>query len=129
MRSNRPSGMLAFTIVWIGQAISLLGTSMTAFALTIWAYQLTGKATTLALVGFFHVTPLLIISPIAGAIVDRSNRKLMMMLSDLASGMATIGILLLHLTGSLQIWTCTSPAWSRGYSRPSNGRRIRQRSP
>ena len=104
MRSNRPSGMLAFTIVWIGQAISLLGTSMTAFALTIWAYQLTGKATALALVGFFHVTPLLIISPIAGALVDRSNRKLMMMLSDLASGMATIGILFLHLTGSLQIW-------------------------
>lgn len=96
--------MLAFTIVWIGQAVSLLGTSMTAFALTIWAYQLTGKATALALVGFFHVTPLLIMSPIAGAIVDRSNRKLMMMLSDLASGMATIGILLLYLTGGLQIW-------------------------
>jgi MFS family permease len=96
--------MLAFTIVWIGQAVSLLGTSMTAFALTIWAYQLTGKATALALVGFFHVTPLLIMSPIAGAIVDRSNRKLMMMLSDLASGMATIGILLLYLTGGLQLW-------------------------
>jgi len=102
---------------------------MTAFALTIWAYQLTGKATTLALVGFFHVTPLLIISPIAGAIVDRSNRKLMMMLSDLASGMATIGILLLHSPAACRSGTCTSPAWSRGYSRPSNGRRIRQRSP
>jgi MFS family permease len=103
-QEKRPSGMLAFTIVWIGQAFSLLGTSMTAFALTIWAYQLTGSATALALVGFFHVTPLLLISPVAGAIVDRSNRKLMMMLSDLASGLATIGVLVLYLTGNLQIW-------------------------
>jgi MFS transporter, DHA3 family, macrolide efflux protein len=104
MRFHRPSGMLGFTVVWIGQAVSLLGTSMSAFALTIWAYELTGKATALALAGFFHVTPLLIFSPIAGAIVDRSNRKLMMMVSDLASGMATIGILILYLLGDLQIW-------------------------
>ena len=104
MRLSRPSGMLGFTVVWVGQAVSLLGTSMSAFALTIWAYQLTGKATALALAGFFHVTPLLIFSPIAGAIVDRSNRKLMMMLSDLGSGAATIGILVLYLFGDLQIW-------------------------
>lgn len=104
MISKRPSGMFAFTIVWIGQAVSLLGTSMSAFALTIWAYELTGKATALALAGFFHVTPLLIFSPIAGAIVDRSNRKLMMMLSDLGSGVATIGVLILFLTGRLELW-------------------------
>jgi MFS family permease len=103
-QEKRPAGMLAFTIVWIGQAFSLLGTNMTAFALTIWAYQLTGSATALALVNFFYVTPLLLISPVAGAIVDRSNRKLMMMLSDLASGLATIGILILYITGNLQIW-------------------------
>jgi MFS family permease len=96
--------MFSFSIVWIGQAVSLLGTSMSAFALTIWAYQMTGKATSLALVGFFHMTPLLIFSPIAGVIVDRSNRKLMMMLSDVASGLASIGILVLYLTGNLQIW-------------------------
>jgi len=96
--------MFAFTIVWVGQAVSLLGTSMTAFALTIWAYELTGTATALALAGFFHVTPLLIFSPIAGAIVDRSNRKLMMMISDLGSGIAAIGILILFMTGQLELW-------------------------
>lgn len=104
MINKRPSGMFAFTIVWVGQAISLLGTEMSAFALTIWAYELTGKATALALAGFFHVTPLLIFSPFAGAIVDRSNRKLMMMLSDLGSGMATIGILVLFMAGRLELW-------------------------
>lgn len=77
---------------------------MTGFALTIWAYQLTGSATALALVGFCNVVPLLVFSPLAGAIVDRSNRKLMMMLSDLAAGLGTIAILLLYITGNLQIW-------------------------
>ena len=104
MQTKRPSGMLGFTIVWAGQVVSLLGTQMSAFSLTIWAYELTGSATALALVGFFFLTPLLVISPIAGAIVDRSNRKWMMALSDLAAGAATVGVLSLYLTGGLQIW-------------------------
>jgi MFS transporter, DHA3 family, macrolide efflux protein len=97
-------GMPAFIVIWIGQAISLLGTGMTGFALTIWAYEKTGQATTLALVGFFFVTPMLVLSPIAGAIVDRANRKLMMMVSDLAAGVATIGIFILNASGQLEIW-------------------------
>ncbi|MFN8451442.1 MAG: hypothetical protein U0521_23365 [Anaerolineae bacterium] len=48
----RPTGMRAFLIVWAGQLVSLLGTAMTQFALTIWAYQLTQSATALALVAF-----------------------------------------------------------------------------
>jgi MFS family permease len=104
MLQRRLTGMPGFTIVWIGQVVSLLGTNMSAFALTVWAYELTGSATALALVGFFYMTPMLVFSPIAGAIVDRSNRKLMMMLSDLASGVATISILALFLAGRLQIW-------------------------
>jgi MFS family permease len=96
--------MFAFSLVWVGQTISLLGSAMTGFALTIWAYQLTGSATALALVGFFHIVPLLVLSPVAGAIVDRSNRKWMMMLSDLAAGLGTVAILLLYATDSLQIW-------------------------
>lgn len=104
MAKKRPQGMLGFTIVWIGQIISLLGTNMTGFALTIWAFEITGSATALALVGFFFVTPMLVFSPFAGAIVDRYDRKLMMMISDLASGVATIAILILYSSGNLQIW-------------------------
>jgi MFS family permease len=97
-------GMRSFVVIWIGQMFSLLGTSMSGFGLTVWAYELTGSATALALVGFFYVTPMLIISPLAGALVDRSNRKLMMMISDLSSGLATVSILILYSTGHLQIW-------------------------
>ncbi len=101
---NQPTGMKAFTVVWFGQVISLLGSAMTQFALTIWAWQITGSATALALVGFFSFGPTVLISPIAGALVDRWNRKLVMMLSDLAAGLSTVAILLLYLGGHLQVW-------------------------
>jgi MFS family permease len=103
-QSNRPKGMTTFTIIWVGQVVSLLGTAMTGFALTLWAYEITGKATPLALVGFFFVTPMTILSPFIGTLVDRSNRKLMMMLSDLAAAFNTIVILVLFTTDSLEIW-------------------------
>lgn len=102
--SKRPAGMTGFTVVWIGQLVSLLGTSMTNFALTIWAFEQTGRATDLALIGFFFMVPLLIVSPMAGAIVDRNDRKLMMMISDLASGVVTIIVLILFATGLLEVW-------------------------
>lgn len=98
------SGMFGFTIIWIGQMLSLLGTSMTGFALTIWVWQATGQATALALVGFANFAPVVLFSPIAGAIVDRYDRKKVMMLADLAAGLPTMALLLLYSTGSLQIW-------------------------
>jgi MFS family permease len=97
-------GMPAFVVIWIGQAISLIGTGMSGFALTIWAYEKTGQATTLALVGFFFLLPMIAFSPVAGAIVDRSNRKFMMIISDLGAGVATIGIFLLNRADMLEIW-------------------------
>ncbi len=96
--------MRAFTLVCAGQTFSLLGTGMTGFALVIWAYLQTGQATTLALAAFFRFAPTVILSPIAGALVDRWNRKLTMMLSDLAAGVGTIVLLVLYLPGALQVW-------------------------
>ena len=98
------TGMRGFTFIWLGQFTSLLGSSMTNFALTIWAWEKTGTATALALTGLAFVLPNILVYPIAGALVDRWNRKLVMMISDLAAGIGTIFILLLHISGSLQIW-------------------------
>lgn len=96
--------MRAFTIVWFGQLVSLTGTGMTQFAIALWAWEITGQATALALVGFFAFAPTILFSPIAGALVDRWDRKLVMMLSDLAAGASTIILLLLFLSDNLQIW-------------------------
>ena len=99
-----PSGMTAFWIVWAGQLVSLLGSGLTQFALTIWLFRETGQATQLALMGVYFMVPLLFMSPVVGVMVDRYDRKLMMMLSDLAAGVTTIFILVLYVSGSLEIW-------------------------
>jgi MFS family permease len=96
--------MLGFTIIWIGQTLSLLGTSMTGFALMIWAWQTTQQATAMSLIAFFNFFPIILASPIAGAIVDRYDRKKIMMLADLAAGLPTVAVLLLYTTSGLQIW-------------------------
>lgn len=104
VQDSRLSGMRGFVIVWFGQVVSLVGSAMSGFALAIWAYQESGTATALALVAFFAFAPTVIFSPIAGALVDRWNRKLVMMLSDLGAGIASILIFGLYATGNLEIW-------------------------
>jgi DHA3 family macrolide efflux protein-like MFS transporter len=103
-KKYRLSGMSGFTIVWIGQIVSVLASGMTTFALTIYMYQQTESATAMAFVQVAYITPFLLMSPIAGVMVDRYNRKLMMMVSDIASGLATMSVLILFTTGHLQYW-------------------------
>lgn len=77
---------------------------MTVFAITLWAWELTGSATALALIGFFYFAASISIAPFAGVIVDRSNRKRLIILGDTVAGLSTVAILLLHLAGNLEIW-------------------------
>ncbi len=104
MQKTKLGGMVGFTVVWLGQVISLMGSAMTQFALTIWIYQETGQATSLALMIFFGLGPTVLLGPVAGALVDRWNRKLVMMLSDLAAGLTTIAILILVSIDGLELW-------------------------
>ena len=93
-----------FLIIWLGQLVSAIGSSITAIALEIWAWEITGKATTLALVGFFSLLPSILITPISGAVVDRFNRKFLMMLGDTVAVLTTIVLLFLYINKDLQIW-------------------------
>ena len=104
MARVRPKGMKAFTLIWAGQVVSLIGSAMTAFGVSVWAWQVTGRATALSIVAFCSFTPIIIMSPIAGALVDRWNRKVTMGVSDVASGLGTVIMLVLYATGHLQIW-------------------------
>ncbi len=98
------TGMRGFTLLWAGQVISLIGSGMTWFAFTIWAWEASGKASALAAIGFLTFLPSVLFSPLAGALVDRWNRKLVMLLSDLAAACGTLIVLLIYTFGSLQLW-------------------------
>ena len=102
--TKRPTGMFGFTIVWLGQIVSVLASAMSQFGLTIWMFEKTGSATALGLMQVFFITPFLLISPFAGVMVDRHNRKMMMMVSDLGAGLATVLILVFQALGILQFW-------------------------
>ena len=100
--------MQTFFIVWIGQVISLLGSKLTEFALGFWildqTYQGTGKITQFALTILFMYLPKVIISPLAGVLVDRWNRRSAMIMSDLGTGIITLVMLSLVVTHNLAVW-------------------------
>jgi DHA3 family macrolide efflux protein-like MFS transporter len=103
-RLPRPTGMKAFYTLSAGQFLSMLGSGMARFAITLWAWEITGSATALALAAFFGFAPALILRPIAGALVDRWDKKLTMIISDLAAGLGSVILFALSLNGMLEIW-------------------------
>lgn len=101
---NIPANLRPFITIWIGQFISILGSEITDFAITIWAWEITGKATPLSLILLFAKIPSIIAAIFAGVIVDRYNRKFLMFFGDTASCLSTIFLLVLSLTNNLEIW-------------------------
>ena len=93
-----------FLVIWLGQCVSQTGTAMTAFALLVWAYQETGRATSVALIGMCWFLPYVAVSPFAGVWVDRLDRRRVMLCADAVAGLATCGLLALYAAGALRIW-------------------------
>ncbi|OKH26680.1 MFS transporter [Hydrococcus rivularis NIES-593] len=96
--------MRTFLFIWIGQVVSLLGSKLTEFALGVWVYQQTESLTQFAFVVLCMYLPNLLVSPFAGAIIDRWDRRWAMILSDLAAGISTLTVMGLLWTNSLQVW-------------------------
>ena len=82
----------------------MLGSGLTSFALGVWIFQKTGNATPFALTVMFSSLPRVLLSPVAGSLVDRWNRRLVMILADTGSAIVTLFVLLLFNLGDLQIW-------------------------
>lgn len=93
-----------FLLVWSGQLVSLIGSAMTRFALIIWIFMQTGEALDLALLGFFSYLAYVLMSVYAGILVDRYDRKLLMLLADSGSGISTLIVFALLATGQLELW-------------------------
>ena len=97
-------GMRVFIIVWLGQLVSLVGSGLTSFALGLWVYEHTGSVTQFALIGLFTALPNIVLSPLAGALVDRWDRRWAMILSDTGAGLCTLIMAFLFLTNRIEVW-------------------------
>lgn len=96
--------MRSFVVVWMGQLVSRFGSTMTWFAIEVWAWEKTGQVRALALIGFFSLLPSIFMTLVAGMMIDRFDRKLLMMVGDTMAILATLAILWLHFTDNLQLW-------------------------
>lgn len=97
-------GMRTFLVIWFGQLVSTLGSGLTGFALGVWIYQETGSATLFAMNMLAVAVPTLVMAPLAGALVDRWDRRWVMVLSDTGAGLSTLVVFLLLLTDRLEVW-------------------------
>ncbi|GLC83332.1 MFS transporter [Lacrimispora brassicae] len=94
----------SFLILWITQSFSSLGSAMTNFAVVIWSYEQQGSALTTALLMVCSYAPYVLLSIFAGAISDRWNKKVTMLVSDSFAAFCTVMVLLLLVTDNLQVW-------------------------
>ena len=93
-----------FFTIWTGQALSLVGSSVAQFALIWWLTTLTGSATVLATASLAGLVPGIVLGPIAGAYVDRWNRRVVMIAADSLVALASLVLVGLFWMGSMEIW-------------------------
>ena len=93
-----------FILLWATQTLSRLGSSLTPFALILWAYGKTGSALSTALLTVSSYVPYIILSLPVGTLTDRMNKKRLMLLSDTAAALCTLTILFVWLSGNLELW-------------------------
>lgn len=98
------AGLRAVLVLSLGQLVSLVGTGMTRFAVSIWIWNNTHSATAVALIWFFMFGPSILVSPLAGTLVDRWSRKRVMMVADLVAGVMSLVLLAVFASGTVKVW-------------------------
>ncbi len=96
--------MRTFLAIWIGQLVSLIGSQLATFALGVWVYDQTHSVLLLSLTQAASTAPLVLLSPLAGVLADRWNRRTAMIVSDFGAGAAVFAAAALYLSGRLQPW-------------------------
>lgn len=98
------SNFKRYIVFWLSQALSQLGSSMTGFALVLWAYTQNGSAMTVSLMSFFNYVPYIFVSLLVGNFVDNHSKKKIMLLVDTVAAICSAMILILSVSSRLQIW-------------------------
>lgn len=93
-----------FFIIWSGQSLSLIGSSLTQFVLIWWITQETGSAGAVALAGAMGLLPSAIFSPFGGAVADRLSRRWLMVAADTITALSMLVLVLLFAGGRVELW-------------------------
>jgi MFS transporter, DHA3 family, macrolide efflux protein len=96
--------MRGLFIIWLGQMISGIASSITAVALPIWIFSITDSGAAVGLLEFFYFGSYLLATLFAGIIIDRSDRKMMMLMYDFLSLSGLAILLVLETAGLLEVW-------------------------
>ena len=93
-----------YIVFWLSQSVSQLGSSMTSFALILWAYGRTSSAMSVSLMSFCRYLPYILVSLFAGAFVDTHRKKSIMLVSDAIAAAGSLTVFLCGAAGVLDIW-------------------------
>lgn len=101
---QKVEGLGTFLRIWLGATVSVFGTALSGFAIGVWVYERTGSATDFALIAFFNLLPGLLLSPLIGALVDRFDRRTILILGDVCAALVSVAMLALLSVGRLETW-------------------------
>lgn len=95
---------LRYWIIFIGQSLSLLGSSLTQFVLMWWITDKTGSISYLAIAGMAALLPQALLSPLGGVLADRYHRRMIMIISDAVSAICMVALIFLFLSDNIELW-------------------------
>ena len=104
IRQQTPHWAPPFFTIWAGQALSLVGSGVAGFALVWWLTERTGSATVLATATLVQLLPGIFLGPFAGALVDRWNRRTVMLIADSVIALFSAWLAFLFWAGTMQVW-------------------------
>jgi DHA3 family macrolide efflux protein-like MFS transporter len=95
-----------FFLLWLGQAVSMFGSSLTTFTLGVWVFRRTGSATKFSLIAVSATLPLMLVAPFAGVAADRWDRRRVMILANLGAALTSMSLVLAALLAPerLEVW-------------------------
>lgn len=96
--------LLRFWSIFGGQAMSLMGSSLTQFVLLWWITDTTGSVAALASAGMAALLPQAVLAPLGGTLADRYSRRLLMIVADGVSALCMGVLIALFLTARIELW-------------------------
>lgn len=102
--ARRGHWAVPFFVIWTGQQISLIGSVAAQFALVWWLTRTTGSATVLAMATLVALLPTIVLGPIAGAYIDRWNRRAVMIVADSMIALVSLWLAYLFWRDAMQVW-------------------------